>query len=193
MLQSLCMSLDPMATNAEQVGQVSSWVNAAAGFAALLGGLVWLVKGIAIPAVDEQPRMLFEVAPVFYGAALLGLGLTLPQRGRRRSAVIALASISLLASIVGVATELAGSVLGVSLLIAALCLFVVLIALGRRARSRAHRLGSIIGMSMIPALAVGGVLSAWDERLLEVPLVGLAVLWIWLGWTLARSAPAAPT
>lgn len=182
-----------MATNAEQVGQVPSWVNAAAGIAALLGGLAWLVKGIAILAVDEQPPLLFEVAPVFYGAALVGLGLTLSQRGRRRSAVIALGSISLLASIVGVATELAGSVLGVSLLIAALCLPVGLIALGRRARSRAHRLGSIIGMSMIPALFVGGVLSEWDERLLEVPLVGLAVLWIWLGWTLVRSAPVVPT
>lgn len=185
------MSRDPVAANAEQVGQVPSWVNTAAGGAALLGGLAWLVKGTAILAVDEQPPLLLEVAPVFYAAALMGLGLTLSRRGRRRSAVVALGSISLLASLVGVATELAGGVLGASLLIAALCLVVGLIALGRRERYRAHRLGWIIGLSTIPALVVGGVLSEWHERLLEVPLVGLAVLWIWLGWTLARSAPAA--
>lgn len=185
------MSLDPVATNAEQVGQVPSWVNAAAGVAAILGGLAWLLKGIAILAVDEQPPLLFEAAPVFYAVALIGLGLTLPQRGRRRSAVVALGALSLLASIVGVVTELAGSVLGALLLIAALCQVVGLIALGRRG-PRAHRLGWLIGMSMIPALFVGGVLSEWDERLLELPLVGLAVLWIWLGRTLARSAHVVP-
>lgn len=169
------------------------WISIGAGIAALLGGLAWLVKGTAILAVGEQPPLLFEVAPVFFGAALLGLGLTMTQRVRRRSAVVALGSTSLLAGVVAGASELAGSLLDVSILVASLSLLVGLLMLGRHGPSRAHRLGWIIGVSMIPALFVGAVLSEWNERLLEVPLVGLAALWIWLGWTLVRPPPSVTT
>jgi len=157
-----------------------------------LSSVAWLVKGAAILAFGEQPPLLFEIAPVFFGASLLGLGLTLTQRAGRRHAVVALGSISLLAGAVSGASELAGSLLDVSILVASLSLLVGLVVLGRHAPSRAHRLGWIIGVSMIPAGFVGGVLSEWDERLLEVPLVGLSVLWIWLGWALVRPASAVP-
>jgi len=166
---------------------VARWIRVGAGVAALLGGLAWLAKGTAILAVDNQPPLLFEVAPLCFGAALVGLGLTMPQRGRRRSAVVTLGAVSSLSGAVSVASELAGSVLDASLLVASLSLLVGLVLLGRRGHSRAHHLGWIAGVSMLPALLLGGVLSEWNERLLELPLVCLAALWIWLGLDAAAS------
>ena len=44
---------------------------------------------------------------------------------------------------------------------------------------------------MVPSLVIGGVLSEIDERLLEVPLVCLAIAWAAVGWgTLANRPPA---
>jgi hypothetical protein len=169
---------------------VARRISIGAGIAALLGGLAWLVKGTAILAVDNQPPLLFEVAPVFFGAALVGLGLTMTPRGLRRSAVVTLGATSSLSGVVSVASDLAGSVLDAAILVASVSLLVGLLVLGRHGQSRAHRLGWIIGVSMLPAVFIGGVLSEWNERLLEIPLVGLAALWIWLGWTLVRPAPA---
>jgi hypothetical protein len=40
-----------------------------------------------------------------------------------------------------------------------------------------------IGAAMLPALVVGGALSAVDERLLEIPLTCLGMAWMVLGST----------
>lgn len=152
----------------------------------MLGGLAWLVKAAAILAVGTQPPLLFEVAPVFFGLALVGLGVTMPRRSRRRSAVVTLGTTATSSGVVSAVSELAGTVLDGSILVASLSLLVGLLLLGRHGPSAAHRLGWVIGIAMVPAVLLGGVLSAWDERLLELPLVGLALLWIWLGWTLIR-------
>ncbi len=44
-------------------------------------------------------------------------------------------------------------------------------------------MGWWIGLFMVPALVVGGVLSRIDERLLEIPLTGLGLAWMVVGWT----------
>ena len=36
-------------------------------------------------------------------------------------------------------------------------------------------------MSILPALVVGGLLSAINERLLEVSILTLGLMWLWLG------------
>jgi hypothetical protein len=49
-----------------------------------------------------------------------------------------------------------------------------------------------IGVAMVPALVVGGILSELNERLLEIPLTGLGLSWIVVGCQ-ALSARTTPT
>ena len=46
----------------------------------------------------------------------------------------------------------------------------------------------LFGLVTVPALLVAGALSLLDERLLEVPLLLLAGMWIWLGGLMLRPA-----
>jgi hypothetical protein len=43
------------------------------GWAALLGGLAWTVKGVVILVGYQQPPLLFDVAPTLFGLGLLGV------------------------------------------------------------------------------------------------------------------------
>jgi len=156
------------------------------GVAALLGGSAWVVKGIVILASGDQPPFLFEVAPVLFAIALLSLADTAMPPSRRRTAAMGCAAIALGAGVVAVVTEALGDVAGAVIATSSLALVVGLVALDRHRRWPTP-LAWWIGVAMLPAIFVGGLLSEIDERLLEVPLVGLGAAWIVVGWGSLRT------
>ena len=84
-----------------------------------------------------------------------------------------------------------GEVAGAALAISSVALLLGLLTLGRNGRWPAP-LAWCIGMAMVPALIVGGALSAIDERLLELPLVCLGVGWMAIGWAMLRQPALHP-
>ncbi len=152
-----------------------------AGVVAATGGLAWAVKAAAILATGDQPPVVFEAAPMFFGVALTALALTSELRGRHRKTAIALGVLTVTAGVVAGVTEAVGQVWGPAIAASSLCLIAGLLSLGRRGSSAAHTFAWWIGASILPALVVGGLLSAINERLLEVSILTLGLMWLWLG------------
>lgn len=158
-----------------------------AGVAAGIGGLAWTVKAAVILATGGQPPLLFEAAPLFFGAALTALALSSDLQGRRRTAAIALGLLTIAAGAVAGVTEAVEQVWGPAIAVSSLALIAGLLLLGRRASSVPHRFAWWIGASILPALVVGGLLSAINERLLEVSILTLGLMWLRLaGLLLAK-------
>ena len=151
------------------------------GVAALLGGLAWFAKGVVILGGGDQPPLLFEVAPVLFGIGLVSLAHAVMPPSRRRTAAMVLAGIVIIAGLVAAVTEAVGEVAGAAIATASLALVAGLITLDRHRRWPTP-LAWWIGVAMVPAVIVGGMLSEIDERLLEIPLVGLGVAWMVVGW-----------
>lgn len=158
------------------------------GVAALLGGLAWTVKGLVILAGGDQPPLLFEIAPMLFGFGLLGLAYSaLPSR----RAPLGFGVLSVLAGLAALVSDLVGEVAGVALAISSVALLIGLLTLPRHGRWPAP-LAWWIGVGMVPALVVGGILSEIDERLLEIPLVCLGLAWMVVGWALLRTPGHTP-
>jgi hypothetical protein len=155
------------------------------GVAALLGGVAWTVKGVVILVGGDQPPLLFEGAPLLFGIGLAGVASPALPPGRRRTSLLGLAAVSALAGLVALVSEVVGEVAGAALAIASLTLLMGLLLLPRHGRWPAP-LAWWIGVAMLPALVVGGILSELDERLLEIPLICLALAWIVVGWAALR-------
>ena len=156
------------------------------GVAALVGGFAWTVKGLVILAGGDQPPFLFEVAPALFGIGLLSMAHTALPPSRRRTVVMGFAGIAIIADVVAVVTEVVGDVAGAAIATSSLALVVGLVTLDRRS-GWPISLAWWIGVAMLPAVFVGGMLSEIDERLLEVPLVVLGVAWIVVGWAALRT------
>jgi len=125
--------------------------------------------------------LVFEAAPLFFGVALTALALTSDLRGGRRTTAIALGLLTVTAGVVAGVTEAVGQVWGPAIAASALALIAGLLLLGRRVSSVPHTFAWWIGVSILPALVVGGLLSAINERLLEVSILTLGLMWLWLG------------
>lgn len=160
---------------------------------ALLGGAALLaVKGIAILITGDQPPLLFEISPFFLGLGVLLVGPALDLGGNRRWIVPALGLTSLLAGAAAAITDLAGEASGPAIATATLA------AIGGAVVSGWHPGGDtrkralvLVGLSVVPALLVGGILSEIDERLLEIGLLSYATVWGLAGFRLVgRSQPA---
>jgi len=162
-----------------------------AGVAAAIGGLAWAVKAAAILATGDQPPLVFEAAPLFFGVALTALALTSALRGGRRTTAIALGLLTVTAGVVAGVTEAVGQVWGPAIAASSLALIAGLLLLGRRASSVPHTFAWWIGVSILPALVVGGLLSAINERLLEVSILTLGLMWLWLGGILLTKSKRA--
>lgn len=147
----------------------------------MIGGLAWVVKAAAILATGDQPPLLFEAAPLFFGVALTALALTSDLRGGRRTTAIALGILTVTAGVVAGVTEAFGQVWGPAIAASSLALIAGLLLLGRRTSSPSHTFAWWIGVSMLPAMVIGGLLSAFNERLLEVSILTLGLMWVWLG------------
>ncbi len=76
---------------------LSSRLFARAGAAAaVLGGIAWTVKGVAILATGDQPPVVFELGPPLFAVGLIGLYARLGQSGRTAVAGLVLACVSIL-------------------------------------------------------------------------------------------------
>jgi len=170
-------------TASAEVVWTSRWIRLG-GAAALLGGLAWTVKGLVILVGGDQPPLLFETAPVMFGAGLLSVAYSTMPPSRRRNAAIGLGVASALAGLAALVSELVGEVAGVALATSSLTLMAGLLTLTRRGTWPAP-LAWWVGLAMLPALVVGGMLSELDERLLEIPLICLGLAWLVVGWAAA--------
>jgi hypothetical protein len=150
------------------------------GVAALLGGLAWTLKGLVILAGGHQPPLLFEAAPALFGIGLLSIAYCVMVPSRRRTAALCLAAAASIAGLAALVSDLVGDVAGEALAISSMALLFGLLMLARNRRWPAH-LAWWIGVAMVPALVVGGMLSEIDERLLEIPLVCLGIAWMTVG------------
>ena len=171
--------------------------------AALVGGLAFVVKAVAILATGDQPPLLFEVAPIFFAIALYGLLIyVVDPSGAPRITAKAGIAVVIAAAFGGLALgsdgpDGSGSQEALSSLFDVVSGFgpiILLVGLGvplmrRRLWEGYWRFLPIgLGLGMIPALAVGTILAiAFGERYLEVPLVAIGGAWMVIGYRLKRS------
>jgi len=164
------------------------------GLALLIGATLIAVKSVAILATGDQPPLLFEIAPFFFALGVLGLAPALGLIGARRRVVPALGVVSLVAAAVAVITELTGEVLGAALGVATLgAITGTLVSGWRPGGDQAKRALVLVAVAVVPTMLVGGILEEINERLLEVGLLGYALVWAWAGQRLvARRSPSGP-
>ncbi len=136
---------------------------------------------------------MFEAAPLFFGVALTALALTSNLRGRRRTTTIALGLLTVTAGVVAGVTEAVGQVWGPAIAASSLALIAGLLLLGRRASSLPHTFAWWIGGGTLPALVIGGLLAVINERLLEVSILTVGLMWLWLGGILLTGRKRAPS
>jgi hypothetical protein len=183
--------VDDVLINEAEVGSWAARLARLGGVAALLGGLAWTLKGAVILAGGEQPPLLFEAAPTFFGLGLMSVAYSTMPAGRRQGIALALAAIAALSGLAALVSDVMGELADPALVISSVAVLIGLLTLGRHGRSPAS-LAWYIGLAMVPALVVGGMLSEIDERLLEVPLVCLGAGWICVGWAVLRPRVSGP-
>ena len=173
-------------------------LSAGSGLAALIGGLLWIVKSLSILIADKQPDFTFEVAPFFFALATLGVvsiwepTRTRPSRNVRRLTLFAavVGGVATIAYVVGGDEGLVGPALAATVLI----VVAVLGYTGRDIR-RSHALGALgalpfaLALLFVLAIPVGAVLENLNERLLEIPLLGIGIGWVVLSSAATEFTP----
>lgn len=94
-----------------------------------------------------------------------------------------------------VASIATGDVLGPDLLMGVVTMSAALMIVGSALRRSGAAYGGValfLGVATIPAMLVGGAISTIDERLLEVPVVAIGLVWITLGLDLIHHRKVVP-
>lgn len=153
----------------------------------VVGGMLWVFKGSAILLGHGQPDHAFEAAPLLFAVATLGLARLAPRgRARRVGTVLAVAAV-LSCLVAAISSVRYGGVLGPDLGLGVLAMTVALVVVGwPLRRSDVGGLPFTLGVGTIPAVPVGGALSVINERLLEVPIVLIGLVWIVVGSDVPR-------
>ena len=155
------------------------------GLAAMVSGLMWVVKGGAILLTDQQPPVVFEAAMPLFAVGLLGLHARLDGRGGPvGKAGVLVAYAALAAAAIVLVAPLApfyavagfGPFLGLALLGSATL------------RARVFRppwsaLPLAMGLGGTLLILAGGALALINERLLEIPIVLVGLAWMLLGYS----------
>jgi hypothetical protein len=179
-------------------------VVAAGAFCAFIGGLCWVVKGGWILVYGWQPRVIYEVAPLFFPVAAGALVVLPKVRSRLATNGLVAAGIAELAAVLSVLGFLLGptdwqpnastaTVLSPLIALSALGTLLSLVLLGlpvRWARAlpgRSRNLPLVIGAGAIPALVIGGLLEMLRTHLIETSTVIVGLAWIALAVALART------
>lgn len=185
-------TIERMAPTAASPGNRVTWLVRVGGLAALVGGLAWAVKGVVILVGGEQPPMLFEVSPALFGLGLPAVAIVTLPLSRRRTAVVGLAVVAVITGLPELASDLVGRLAGVGVALSSVAWLVGLLSLARIRRAPAP-LAWWLGVSIVPCLVVMGLLAAIDERLIEIPLVCIGLVWALVGWVTLHQQPASET
>ena len=181
-------TVEPMARSLVRLG----------GVAAIVGGLLWIIKGGAILLSGDQPRYVFEVAPLCFAAGLLGLHGGLAGRGGLPGRLGgALAYVAMALSVVGLVSLIQRGDAPTSeadfdpvVLAGFLATLGSLLLLGVAVRRAGllprpwDLLPLALGALTFPLLAIAGAFGVVNERLLEVPVVIVGAAWVALGYRL---------
>lgn len=174
-------------------GRAAAW--ATGGISALAAGLLWSVKSLSILLVGYQPPLVLELAVPLFGLTVVLLARRGPSLALMRAARV-LGGLACAAGLVTVGSELVGASWGDPAIATAMVAVIVgLIMIGVASRSAPKGAGAtgksafVLGLATVPAILVGGLLAMLNERLLEVPILILACMWVWLGGLMLRTRP----
>lgn len=167
------------------------------GFAAIAGGLFWIVKAAAILVTGNQPPVLFEIAPLFFSLGIIGLvQLIRPPRGRLALIGMILAVAAALTTIAALLVTEGGTqasseddfsplpFFSFIATILALLLAGIPTLRCRTLRTPWHRLPVALSAGFVPLIVLGGALESINERLLEIPLLILGLGWALVGFAI---------
>lgn len=160
------------------------------------------MKSVAVLLTGIQPPLIFEIAPVLFAVGLIGLHARLRGGGGHPAAIgRALAGASGGLAVLGLAYSPPTSTdesFSPVIFGAFLTNFAALILLGIATRrtgafpARWRSLPLAMGVSTFPLMAVGGALESISERLLELPLLVIAIAWIWAGYLIGAQQIIVP-
>ena len=155
------------------------------GLAAMVGGLLWVVKGGSILLTGWQPPVIFEAALPLFALGLLGLHARLEGRGGLLGkAGILVAYVALAAAALVLATPLPPLIA-----VAGFGPFLGLVLLGSatlQARIFSPLWSALplaMGLGGPLLILAGGGLALMNERLLEIPIVLVGLAWTLLGYS----------
>jgi len=168
-----------------------SSVEARAAVGALIGAVFWAVKSLGILLADYEPEYAFALAPFFFGVAAVGVAARIdPARRRARTVTSVLALVAMLAGGAAALLYIAtgdSTGFGLTIMVSVLSLLAVLSYGGWLVRWWSI-IPFALAATMFIGLPIGGALSEIDERLLELPLLAVAMGWILLGLTFWRDS-----
>ncbi len=184
------------------------WLVVAGAIAAIVGGLCWAVKAAAIMLTTVQPPVIYEVAPLFFPLAVVGLRALLDDTVSRLAiSGVAVAGAAELAAAIAAFGLFFGpadwrptgdtvTVLTPFITFASLGWLLGLLLVGIVVR-RTHALPGwwavlpmFLALTAVPLIALGPPLQALNERLSELPTLVIGCEWIALGVVLgSRRVP----
>lgn len=192
------------------------WVFAG-GIAAMIGGLSWVAKATGLMIAGFQPPIVYEVAPLFFPVAVVGLyALLADEHSKLARAGLAFGAAAELCALVSVLGLFLGpaewsptgdtvTVLTPFITLSALGSTLGLLLVGIVVRRTACLPGwwknfpMFLALSVIPLIASSPVFKAISERLFELPTLLIGIGWIALGvvmmrrtWPDRTQAPARP-
>ncbi len=158
------------------------------GLAAMVGGLMWVVKGGAILLTSQQPPVVFESAMPLFAVGLLGLHARLDGRGGPLGKAGVLVAYAALAS----AAIVLMTPLAPFYAVAGFGPFLGLVLLGSATlKARVFpppwsALPLAMGLGGPLLIVAGGGLALISERLLEIPIVLVGLAWMLLGYSVIQ-------
>ncbi len=180
-----------------------------AGLAAIIGGLLMLVKGAAILLTGFQPPYLFEISPLFLGTGLCGLYFCLAavDRGHLAKAGVIMAAAAAVSAPVYLWADLFVPHLipqedtttiitpfvalsGLGPMVSALLLGIVV---WRTKTIPSSWLPLAIPLTFVALMVLAILLenvvgeTSTAERLIEIPIVITGLAWIGFGWSIHHS------
>jgi hypothetical protein len=160
------------------------------GVSAWIGATLLAYKSVAILATGDQPEHAFEIAPFFLGLATITLLYAMIDELRRpRWLLLILGWLAVSAGAVAALSHVAGKTddfgdLGYLVNFVSTIILFFLISGDIRQKQLLPKWSftpRLLAWVMVFLIPVGAVLEGIDERLLEIPLLAFAAVWMMVG------------
>ena len=155
------------------------------GLAAMVGGLLWVVKGGSILITGQQPPVVFEAALPLFALGLLGLRARLEGRGGplgKAGVLVAYAALAAAALVFVAPLPPLYAVAGFGPFLGLVLVGAAILQAGVF-RPPWSALPLAMGLGGPLLILAGGGLALMSERLLEVPIVLVGLAWMLLGYS----------